>query len=71
MWSVMGSFACIAVAFICPVSAYLKVGSRLQPVKRVWAWVILVAGIVVMVACVTQTIYNLSRPAGGPEGGGS
>jgi len=59
IWAVLGSFACFAVSFILPPLAYLKVGCPQQKVKRMWAWVVCVVGVVMMVACTIQTIGDL------------
>jgi hypothetical protein len=59
IWAVLGSFACFAVSFILPPLAYLKVGCPQQRVKRIWAWVVCVVGVVMMVACTIQTIGDL------------
>jgi len=59
IWAVLGSFACFAVSFILPPLAYLKVGCPRQKIKRLWAWVICVVGMVMMAACTVQTIGDL------------
>ena len=59
IWAVLGSFACFAVSFILPPLAYLKVGCPRQKIKRLWAWVVCVVGVVMMAACTIQTIGDL------------
>jgi hypothetical protein len=60
IWAVIGSFGCITVGFIFPPLAYLKVGCRQQRLKRLWAWVILCCGAVLLVLCVAQTVFALA-----------
>ena len=59
IWAVIGSFGCISVGFLFPPMAYLKVGCRQQRLKRLGAWVILFLGSVLLVLCVTQTVFQL------------
>jgi amino acid permease len=60
IWAVIGSFGCISVGFIFPPLAYLKVGCRQQRLKRLWAWLIVCVGAVLLVLCVAQTVFALA-----------